>query len=133
MAAATDILRRRKNPFLVGGINVAKLNPKITDPDNTEKQIVNPDFDPQAVMELTRPIAEIIILITCDEDTLIRSMSDHSILESEVNRLFISHTDVDIIAQMPAVTEAIEAIGQSSVEVQNDSPEANSLDPEKKP
>ena len=133
VAGATDILRRRKNPFMDGGIDAEKLNPKITDPANKEATIDNPNFDPQAVMGLTRPIAEIIILITCQEDVLVSAMSDFDVLEKEVNRLFLQFTDVEIISQMPAVTDAIEAIGQSSVEVQSDNEESNSLDPEKKP
>ena len=131
VAAATDILRRRRNPFLVGGLDPVKLNPKIKDP-KTGREKKNPKFDHNEVMALTRPIAEIIVLLTCEEDTLVSAMSDFKILEAETNRIFVIYTDVEIIEQMPAVNEAIESIGNSSVEVDSDG-EESTLDPEKKP
>lgn len=128
VAAATDILRRKKNVFIVGGMDGEKLSPTITSEDGEE--IPNPNFSPEECFKLTRPTAEVIVLLTCSEETLIDCMGNPDLLDREVGKLLISATDTEIISQVPIVFEAIQGIGASTVQV--DSEEADSLNPEKK-
>lgn len=128
VAAATDVLRRKENPFIVGGLDTEKLSPTIT--DKKGKEATNPNFSASECFKITRPTAEIIVLLTCEESILIDCMGDIGILDREVNKILLNQTDTDIIQQVPVVFEAIEGIGNSSVEVESE--ESDSLDPGKK-
>ena len=128
VAAATDILRRKGNVFIVGGLDHEKLSPTLT--DNKGKELPNPNFNPAECFKITRPTAEIIVLLTCEESTLIACMGDPDLLDTEVNRILITASDTEILAQIPAVFTALESIGASTVAV--DSEDSETLNPEKK-
>lgn len=130
VAAATDILRRKKNVFIVGGLDPKRISPVLEDSQGNETD--NPDFSPEACFEITRPTAEVIVLLTCEESHLIACMGNPDLLDQSVNKLLIDHTDTDIIGQVPIVFEAISGIGASTAEVEDTGEESDSLDPEKK-
>lgn len=130
VAAATDILRRKKNVFIVGGLDPKLISPVLE--DDQGKEIDNPEFSPEACFEITRPTAEVIVLLTCEESLLIECMGNPAHLDQAVNKLLLDHTDTDIIGQVPVVFEAISGIGASTAEVEDTGEQSATLDPEKK-
>jgi hypothetical protein len=128
-ALASEILRRSKNPLICGGIDLTSIMPKTRDAFGEE--VENPDFSAAAVMELSRPIAEVIVVLSCPADDLFRLAEDPGALRESVNRIMADADDTEIIKQLAPVMQAVRGIRGSTIGVVRSDEEA-SLDPSKK-
>lgn len=140
VAAASEIMRRTGNPWPTGDFDVRKISSTLPDPSDPTRQIPNPEFDPKALLALSRPTAEAIVLLTCEEDNLIHYLEEgrqdyetqrwrHPDLDRAVNVLLARHSDAEIIAQAAGIRDVIAQAAGSAIEpVDSDSqgePEAS--------
>ena len=129
-ALGTEILRQGRNPLICGGINLSSIMPKIPGPDGVE--IENPEFSSESCMKLSRPIAEVIVVLSCPQGDLFTYAENPGAFRDAVSNLLADADDVEMIAQLAPVMRAVHGIRGSTIAVVNTDEEA-SLDPSKKP
>lgn len=126
-----DILSRANNPFMTGvrgfesmGISQDDaencMDPMIANPDESseERSIKNPRFKPELMLRLNPYIAEAMVLITCDGDTLREIFHDTSLKRlKNLAFEFMEAEDrgpLDIAMMIPFIAERQATIGKAN-------------------
>lgn len=139
-ALVTEILRKSNNFYVTAvrgfeaiGIDPAKVMETIS--PKLESGKMNPNFQPDKLMAFVPKVAEAIVLLTCDEDSLDVFDDDPKAFRSAVRNFMKDYTSAEILAQVQAVQEEFNKINRSTATLPEDESSAMeaSASKEKKP
>lgn len=132
-ALVAEILRKSNNFFITGprglvemGINPAEVH-KVLHPtlDNGKP---NPDFDPVKMMAFVPKVAEVVVLLTCDDEDLDSYDEDPKALKKATREVMKLHTSPEVLALLGDIQEEFNKINQSTAVADEEDQEFPSLE-----